>query len=109
MVKSKLVPAILIGAVAGAAISMLDKATREHTIETSKKMKDTVTYYTQNRDEFMQLLETKVEQFQSVYSSTQQNMGVVMTKIEDAKALPQTVMGLVAETKEAFSKKDADA
>ena len=85
MVKSKLVPAVLLGALVGAAISMLDKNTREHTIETSKKIKDTVTYYAQNRDELVQLVETKVEQAQSVYASTQQNLSSFMTKVEDAK------------------------
>ena len=109
MVKSKLIPAVLLGALAGAAISMLDKNTRLHTIETSKKVKDTVTYYAQNRDEFVQLVETKVDQAQSVYASTQENITSFMTKVEDAKSLPETVRSLVAETKEAFSKQNPDA
>lgn len=109
MVKSKLVPAVLLGALVGAAISMLDKSTREHTIETSKKIKDTVTYYAQNRDELVQLVETKVDQAQSVYSSTQQNLTSFMTKVEDAKSLPETIMSLVTETKDAFSKQSPDA
>ena len=41
MAKSKLIPAVLLGNLVGAAISMLDKNTRQHTIETSKKIKDT--------------------------------------------------------------------
>ena len=32
MAKSKLLPYVAIGAIVGAAISMLDKTTREHTI-----------------------------------------------------------------------------
>ena len=109
MVKSKLVPAVLLGALVGAAISMLDKSTREHTIETSKKIKDTVTYYAQNRDEFVQLVETKVDQAQSVYASTQENITSLMTKVEDAKSLPETIMSLVTETKDAFSKQSPNA
>ena len=109
MVKSKFIPAVLLGALAGAAISMLDKSTREHTIETSKKIKDTVTYYAQNRDEFVRLVETKVDQAQSVYASTQENITSFMTKVEDAKSLPETIMSLVTETKDAFSKQSPDA
>lgn len=108
MAKSKLIPAVLLGALVGAAISMLDKNTRQHTIETSKKIKDTVTHYAQNRDELVQLVETKVEQAQSVYASTQENFTSFMTKVEDAKALPETIMSLVTETKDAFSKQSPE-
>lgn len=109
MAKSKLIPAVLLGALAGAALSMLDKHTREHTIETSKKMKDTVTYYAQNRDELVRLVETKVDQAQSVYASTQDNLTSLMAKVEDAKSLPETIMSLVTETKDAFSKQTPKA
>ena len=51
IMKSKLLPFIAIGAVVGAAISMLDKKTRDHTVDTAKKAKETVTYYAENRDE----------------------------------------------------------
>lgn len=108
MVKSKLVPAILIGAVAGAVISMFDKATREHTVETTKKAKDTVTYYAQNNDELIRLVETKMEQAQSFYSSSQQNISSLLEKADDAKTLPATIMSLVTETKDAFSKNDSN-
>ena len=109
MAKSKLIPAVLLGALAGAVLSMLDKNTREHTIETSKKMKETVTYYAQNRDELVRLVETKVDQAQSVYASTQDNLTSIMEKVEDAKSLPETIMSLVTETKEAFSKQSPKA
>ena len=57
----------------------------------------------------MQLVETKVEQAQSVYASTQQNLTSFMTKVEDAKSLPETIMSLVTETKDAFTKQSPDA
>lgn len=107
MVKSKLVPAILIGAVAGAIVSMFDKATREHTVETTKKVKETVTYYSQNSDELVRLVETKVEQAQTFYNSSQQNFNSLLEKVDDAKTLPATVMSLVAETKDAFSNNES--
>lgn len=104
MVKSKLVPAILIGAVAGAVVSMFDRATREHTVEATKKMKDTVTYYAQNSDELIRLIETKAEQVQSIYLSSQENLNTLLEKADEVKSLPSTVQSMVTETKEAFSK-----
>ncbi len=109
MAKSKLLPAVLLGALTGAVISMLDKTTRQHTMETSKKVKETVMYYAKNTDELVQLIETKAEQAQNLYSSAQKNMESIMSQVEDAKALPDTIMSMVTETKEAFTKPDTKA
>lgn len=106
MVKSKLLPFIAIGALVGAAISMMDKTTREHTVETSKKVKDTVTYYAANKDELMILVESKVGQAQSLYSSVNDNVQSLMQNGNDIKTLPATIQSLVSETIEAFSKKE---
>lgn len=106
MVKSKLLPFIAIGAVVGAAVSLLDKDTREHTIETSKKVKDTVTYYAANRDELMALVEDKVGQAQSLYSSVNNNIQSLMQDGNDLQSLPGTIQSLVSETIDVFSKKD---
>ena len=109
MVKSKLLPFIAIGAVVGAAVSMLDKNTREHTIETSKKVKDTVAYYAANRDELMALVEDKVCQAQSLYSSVNDNIQSLIQDGNDLQSLPSTIQSLVSETVQAFSKKDDSA
>ncbi|AWE08751.1 hypothetical protein DCE79_15920 [Lysinibacillus sp. 2017] len=104
--KSKLLPFIAIGAIVGAAISMLDKQTREHTVETTKKAKDTVSYYAENRDELLALVESKVEQAQGIYGKVNDNVQALMQNGNDIKSLPSTIQSLVSETVEAFSKKD---
>ena len=105
MAKSKLLPFIAIGAVVGAAISMLDKTTREHTISTVKNAKDTVSYYAQNRGELENLIASKVEQVQTLYTNNQDKINSLIAGIQDSKALPETLLGMMDETKEAFSKK----
>ena len=95
-----------IGAVVGAAISMLDKNTRDHPVETTKKVKETVTYYAENRDELVSLIETKLEQAQTVYSSVNENVQSLMQNGNDLKTLPSTIQSMVSETVEAFTKKD---
>lgn len=104
--KSKLLPFILIGAAAGAVISMLDKQTREQTIETTKKIKDTVSYYAANSDELQQLIEDKVGQAQSFYSAATDNFNSLLAQAEDAQSLPSTIQSLVTETKDAFFPKE---
>lgn len=100
MGKSKLIPFIALGALAGAVISMLDKETRTHTQETVKKAKDTVTYYAGNRDELEQLILSKVEQVQSIYSNASENVQSLITQAQDVKALPMTLKSMLTDTKE---------
>ncbi|MEK4230775.1 YtxH domain-containing protein [Solibacillus sp. FSL H8-0538] len=102
MGKSKLLPFIALGALAGAVVSMFDKSTREHTIESTKKVKETVSYYVENREELQNLIETKVEQAQSFYTNTSENYNSLMSKAEDALTLPSTIQSLLTETKDAF-------
>lgn len=104
--KSKLLPFIAIGAVVGAAISMFDRQTREHTVETSKKVKETVSYYAANTDELQQLIEDKVGQAQSFYSAASENVQSLMVQAGDAKTLPATIQSMVMETKDAFFPKE---
>lgn len=103
--KSKLLPAIIFGALTGAALSMLDKDTRKHTAEATKKLKETISYYAKNREELQQLLEDKVQEATTLYNDMSSNIASIKSQVEDAKTLPNTVMSLLSETKDAFSTK----
>lgn len=105
MGKSKLLPFVAIGAVAGAIISMFDKNTREQTVTAVKNAKDTVSYYAQNRGELENLVMSKVEQVQSLYENNQETIQSLLSNVQNAKSLPETLMSMVNDTKNAFSKK----
>lgn len=105
MAKSKLVPFLVLGALAGAVISMFDKETRTHTVNTAKKAKDTVTYYAENRGELENLIASKVDKVQSLYSNNADTINNLLSGVQDAKSLPETLISMVTETKDAFSKK----
>jgi hypothetical protein len=105
MGKSKLLPFIAIGALAGAAISMFDKHTRAHTVTSVKNAKDKVTYYAQNRDELENLITSKLEQVQSLYTNNQDTINSFLSGGQEGKSLPETVISMVVETKDAFTKK----
>lgn len=84
---------------------MLDKQTREHTVETAKKAKDTVAYYSENRDELMALVETKMEQAQSLYGTVNNGVQTIMQNQNDIKELPATIQSMVSETIRSFLEK----
>ncbi|SOC00028.1 hypothetical protein SAMN05880501_102310 [Ureibacillus xyleni] len=103
MSESKLLKSVVIGALAGALISMFDRKTREHTIETTKKMKDTVVYYAKNREQLQQLVEEKVDEFQELYEKASENVNLIVNKVEEVKDIPNSIQSIVNDTKQAFS------
>lgn len=104
MSESKLVKSMIAGAVIGAAISLLDRKTREHTMNSLKKAKDTAQYYAAHRDELQQIIEEKMNQVQKLYATTQDNVGFIKDKIDEVKEIPVAVQDIVDETKTTFSR-----
>lgn len=99
MNESKLMKCMAAGAIAGAIISMFDRKTREHTKETTKRMKDTVVYYAKNREELQQVIEQKVEAAQEVYENASKNINTIVSKLDDVKEIPASVQNIVSDTK----------
>ncbi|HWL12033.1 MAG TPA: YtxH domain-containing protein [Ureibacillus sp.] len=106
MSESKLVKTIVAGAIVGAIISMFDRKTREHTIETSKRVKDTVVYYSKNRQELQQVIEQKVEAAQKIYENASTNINTIVSKIDDVKEIPESVQSIVTDTKDILNNRE---
>lgn len=104
MSESKLVRSMIAGALIGAALSMLDPKTREHTIKGMKKVKDTVQYYATHREELQQIIEQKMAQVQKLYETTQDNVSFIKDKIDEVKEIPIAVQDIMDETKTTFTK-----
>lgn len=108
MGKSKLVKLTMIGAVVGATISLLDRKTREHTIETIKKMSDTVAYYADNREQLQTLIEEKISTARSIYDNVSENVEMIISAKDELKEVPHTVQELISETKTALTPQDIE-
>ena len=106
MSESKLLKSMLLGALVGGAISMLDRKTREHAMETTKKVKDSIVYYAKNKEELQQLIEEKMEVVQTVYETATDNVSEMVNKFEEVKEIPSTIQNMVNDTKQALSNND---
>ncbi len=104
MGKSKFLKSMVAGAIIGAAISMLDRTTREHTVQNLKKARETVQYYATHREELQQMIDEKVQQVQKLYDTTQDNLSFIKDKVDEVKEIPIAVQDIVDETKTTFSK-----
>ena len=104
MGKNKFGTFIVFGALVGAAVSMLDRSTRE---QTTKKMKDImsgISYYSKNPDVLKIKVQEKKEKIQLVVEQLSDDASYVKEKVEELKLLTPQVKDLVVETKDAFSR-----
>lgn len=100
---NKLVAGITIGAVAGAALSMLDRRTREITVKKVKHFVVDMQYYVYNREEIINNLESKANEIQSMYKTFMKDKDFYLEKIEEIQKLTPQVKNIVIETKEVFT------
>ncbi|MBM7704317.1 YtxH domain-containing protein [Metabacillus iocasae] len=103
--KSRLVDGILIGALVGAAVSMLHRETREHTIERGKKLKDKTMFAFQNPDVVTATLKEKYEDVRTTIEQVSEDVAFLAGKVEQLKEVTPPVMEIVQDTKEAFTTK----
>lgn len=108
MGRSKLLASIVVGATVGAALSMLDRTTREKTIATTKQMKEAITYYAANREELQVLIEEKVLAAKVLCEGVSENVNAIAEKVDEFKELPSTIEGMINDTKAAFALPDKE-
>jgi gas vesicle protein len=102
MNESKLVKGIVVGAIAGAGMSMLDRATRENVKYQLRTVSSDIKYYSKNRSDLKFKLQEKADKLQSVYSQFSQDAQYLTGKVEEIKTLSPQVKTLVMDTKDAF-------
>jgi gas vesicle protein len=100
---NKLVTGIALGAVTGAALSMLDRRTRETTVRKVKHFMIDVQYYASNRQEIVDKLQSKASSVQSMYSTFMKDKDFYLEKINEIQELTPQVKDIVLETKEVLT------
>ncbi|WP_299512321.1 YtxH domain-containing protein [uncultured Rummeliibacillus sp.] len=100
---NKLVTGIALGAVTGAALSMLDRHTRETTVRKVKHFMIDVQYYASNRQEIVDKLQSTASSVQSMYSTFMKDKDFYLEKINEIQELTPQVKDIVLETKEVLT------
>lgn len=102
MNESKLFKGMVVGALAGAGMSLLDRATREEVKYKLKTVSSDVKYYSKNREDLRMKLQETADKLQTVYNQFSQDAQYLSGKVEELKTLTPQVKTLVVDTKEAF-------
>lgn len=100
--KSKFMQAVLLGAFAGAAISMFDKDTREATITGSKKCLSSMGALAKNPNSLINQVKEASGKMKTTIEKISEDVAFISQRVEDLKDVAPQVASVVKETKEAF-------
>ena len=99
---------MLLGAIAGGALSLLDKDTREAMKDNVKRTSVKVGYIIRHPDEISEKLKETSEKFKSTFETVSEDISFISEKVEELRELTPQVTEMLKETKETFSVNDQD-
>lgn len=94
---------ILLGAIAGGAISLLDRETRNSVVESCKSGAKNVTHFVTHPSEVAEKLKNTTTQLRTTVEKVSEDVSFIAEKVEEIREVTPTVVGIVQDTKEAFT------
>ena len=94
---------ILLGALAGAVVSLCDRSTRKQVITKSRGLVSNIRFYTSHPDVLKSKVQEKTEKYQSIYEQFSSDATYLKGKVDELKQLSPQVKEMVIDTKDAFS------
>lgn len=93
---------ILLGAIAGGAVTLLDNETRKSVLERCKKNVEEVSFYIKHPDEAVDQVKEKTQKLRSAVEQVSEDVSFIADKVEELKEVTPAIAGMVKETKDAF-------
>jgi gas vesicle protein len=97
---------MILGAIAGGAISLLDKQTRHVMKGNVQKTSTKVSYILRNPGEISDKVKETAEKFKTTYMQISEDISYITDKVEELREITPQVTDILKETKDAFSKSD---
>lgn len=95
---------IIVGAIAGGVISLLDRDTRNAVGEKCGRTTKNISYILTHPKEMATNIKEKTEELSLTVKQMSEDISYIVQKIEEVRDLTPEVTGLVKDTKEAFMK-----
>lgn len=103
MSSSKFGRYVLGGAILGAAVSMLDRATRQQVTTTARVSYEKALYYKENPDIVKDEFQGKKEKVQTLIDQVKGDVGYIKSQVDEIKTLTPQVKEMFADTKAAIA------
>ncbi|MCM3667204.1 YtxH domain-containing protein [Mesobacillus subterraneus] len=91
---------MVLGALAGGAVSLLDKATRQSVKEDFSKVSNGVAYVVKNPENFIEDIKDAANKVRSTVEQVTEDVAFITEKVEEVRDVPPQVTELVKGTKE---------
>ncbi|WP_077210882.1 YtxH domain-containing protein [Bacillus dakarensis] len=106
--QNKFFKGILMGAIAGGAISLLDRETRKSVVESCKKGTKEVSYYLSHPTEMAEQIRDKTSKLRTTVAQVSEDVTYIAEKVEELREVTPSVAGLVKDTREAFDQEEKE-
>jgi gas vesicle protein len=95
---------MVLGALAGGAVSLLEKSTRQAVKEDFSKVSSGVSYVVKNPNEFLEDIKDAANKVRSTVEQVTEDVAFIAEKVEEIRDVPPEVTELVKGTKETLRK-----
>lgn len=103
MGKSLFWKGVLYGAIAGGALTMLDRQTRENAAACCKKAAGTAAHYVKNPNEVIENVQNVSDKIKSAVQQVNEDIAFITGTVEELKECAPQAAQLYQQTKQAFS------
>jgi gas vesicle protein len=108
MSSSKFWKGVLLGAVAGGALSLFDRQTRTTVLGNCRRTKETITYYAKHPDEAAQAVTESARKIRSTIEEMGEDISFITEKVEELKELTPQMVDIVKDTKDVLLDTDIE-
>jgi gas vesicle protein len=102
MSNTKFWKGVLLGAIAGGALSLLDRTTRYTVIGNCQRTTDKIKYYAKHPQEAVDCVKESTRKIRSTMEEVGEEVAFITEKIEELKEITPQAIHLIKDTKEAF-------
>jgi len=99
---------MLLGAIAGGVLSLLDKDTREAMKENVKRTSGKVGYIVRHPDEISEKVKGTAAKLKSTFETVSEDISFITEKVEELRELTPQVTEILKETKDTFIDNNED-
>jgi hypothetical protein len=103
---SKFWKAMVWGALAGGAVSLLNKETRTAVVDGAKKTSNNLTYAVKNPREITNSIREAAKKIQTTVEQMNDDIVYIAGKVDELRSTTPQLVGILKETKEAFVHED---
>lgn len=102
--RNKMLEGMLIGALVGAAISLLDKETRTNFIHNGKRVGGKIKYVVEHPQEITNAVREQIQSVKTTVDDVSRDMDYLRGKINELKETTPQVLEIIQDTKEVIAK-----